>query len=148
MYACLFAEQLPGAAEPAGYRHQQWCSFTFFWPRHWSCLPLRQGWTKDDWTTVCLCVTRPNWLVCSNTGHRGTAVSVTLRWPMKHPMSTTSPCTAAKRARKAWATCPREVWKSTNVKSPGKQSELEEGVALVVSLHSVYKPFQTERLQS
>uniref|UniRef100_A0A8C6K905 Coronin n=1 Tax=Nothobranchius furzeri TaxID=105023 RepID=A0A8C6K905_NOTFU len=30
--------------------------------------------------------------------------------------STTCPCTAARRARRGWATCPREAWRSTNVK--------------------------------
>jgi len=43
---------------------------------------------------------------------------------MKPLMSTTCPCTAARRARRGWAACPRGAWRSTSVKSPGKDGHV------------------------
>uniref|UniRef100_A0A8C8CTP5 Coronin n=1 Tax=Oncorhynchus tshawytscha TaxID=74940 RepID=A0A8C8CTP5_ONCTS len=51
-----------------------------------------------------------------------------LSWhPTAHnvlPMFTTCPCTAVRRVRRAWATCPRGAWRSTSVKSLGFTSSM------------------------
>uniref|UniRef100_A0A8C3AU19 Coronin n=1 Tax=Cyclopterus lumpus TaxID=8103 RepID=A0A8C3AU19_CYCLU len=44
-------------------------------------------------------------------------------------MSTTCPCTAARRARRGWDACPRGVWRSTSVKSPGSTNSMRGNVS-------------------
>lgn len=55
---------------------------------------------------------------------RETAAFGTMKWRTKHLTCTTCPCTPARRARRAWATCPREVWRSTSARSPGETQGL------------------------
>lgn len=126
----VVAEKLWWALDPAGAGHQQWGAATFLWPWHWYSLPMWQGkelrktfrfWTKfrfygheELFVHEAGCF---NQWTCFD---RVTAASDTLRWQTRPHTFTISPCTAVKRVRRAWATCPREDWKSTSVRLQGK----------------------------
>uniref|UniRef100_A0A8C9QVQ6 Coronin n=1 Tax=Scleropages formosus TaxID=113540 RepID=A0A8C9QVQ6_SCLFO len=47
----------------------------------------------------------------------------------RRPTCTTCLCTAARRVRRAWATCPRGAWRSTSARSPDSTSSMSGSVS-------------------